>query len=342
MEREKRFLLVADFLGTTARYANIEAVVMLRELLDRAVELCFQKLLKKEDLYVYIGSDSIWVACPSLQPLLLSTAQLFWHFLSMQTFERDKPLDLELLRGAISYGEIAEVTLIKNNQRLTAIPMLDNSLPRAISLERICPGSRIFLDSNIPVTSISPHERALLHWESITGRCASSEPVTEFLWPCMADEPSRSLCQIAERCRGEWLARLRDKKWNQKEYDEGPMLQLDETLKLVIRSLARFDDELEVRDYFMSVLPKGTDEVIDVRFEWGLWFQALKGLCEWSMRSRTISVQVSECLVVVLKILLDLGHWKHFITELKKSDYVGFKKSMGAILPNTSTLPGWL
>jgi len=331
----KRCLLFADFLGTSESYSSIERVQRRRELLESAVEAFFLPILESYDLYVYIVSDSLFVTCPSVQPLLRPVAKLFNHFLSMEPSGRTEPLRLNLLRGAISYGEVAEASVLKNSERVIAIPMLDDSLPRATALEKIRKGSRVFLDSIVPESLINDQMKYLLKWEHIPGKGSPKTNVCEFLWPCLAYESDHSgLLQSTERIRAQWLTLLRTKEWEASEYEQGLMVQLDETLKLFIRSLARFDDEREVRDCLLSILPKTVDEKTDVTFEWGVWFQALKALCQWSTRTHEMETRVIRDRLELVRNILsnDKSYWDSFLTELEKPDYAAFKKSVAAIL----------
>lgn len=327
----KRCLFFADFLGTTESYSFIERVKRRRELLELSVEAYFLPHLDEHDLYVYIVSDSLFVTCPTVQHLLHPVAMLYKHFLSMEPSRRSEPLRLHLLRGAISYGEEAETSVIKNSSRVMAIPMLDDSLPRATALEKIRKGSRIFLDENVPQALTHEHEGSLLRWKHITGKGDPKANVGEFLWPCVAYESHEALLQSTERVRTQWLTLLRAKEWDPSEYGQGLMIQLDETLKLFIRSLARCDGEDKVRDYLLSILPKTVSDQSDVKFEWGLWFQVLKVLCEWPAQPGRIDVEVKENLARVREILTQETYWEHFLTELEKPDYAGFKNRVAAL-----------
>jgi hypothetical protein len=329
----KRSLFFADFLGTTESYSFIERVKRRRELLELAVEAYFMPILDEYDLYVYIVSDSLFVTCPTVQPLLRPAARLFKRFLSMNPSRSTEPLRLDLLRGAISYGEAAETTVIKNSRRVIAIPMLDDSLPRATALEKIRPGSRVYLDATVPHSLLRGEARYLLKWRHITGKGDPIANVTEFLWPCMACERGFSeLIQSTERIRKDWLALLVTKEWVGTEYDQGLMVQLDETLKLFIRSLARFDDERGVGSYLLSILPTSTRDKSDVKFEWGIWFQALKALCESPTRFGQGKAPVRNRLALVKEILSEETYWESFLTELEKPDYANFKRSVSAML----------
>jgi hypothetical protein len=328
----KRCLFFADFLGTTETYSDIERVKRRRELLELSVEAYFVPHLEKEDLYVYIVSDSLFVTCPTVRPLLLPVAKLFKHFLGMKPSKPTEPLKLHMLRGAISYGEEAKTAVIKNSARVTAIPMLDDSLPRATALEKIRNGSRVFLDENVLPALTQDHENCLLRWKNITGKGDPKANVTELLWPCVAYEGQRELLDRAEQLRTEWLTLFRTKEWDADEYGKGLMIQLDETLKLFIRSLARSDGEEGTKEYLMSILPQTVEEKIDVKFEWGMWFQALKALSEWKKGADSIDFQVKKRLALVKEILSQESFWEHFLTELEKPDYAAFKERVATFL----------
>jgi hypothetical protein len=324
----KRYLFFADFLGTRERYKDIQRVKRVRALLETTVELYFLQYLEKYDLYVYIVSDSLFVTCPKVEHLLLPIAKLFRHFFNLEQASPTKPLQLLMLRGAIGYGEEATTSVLKNSTRIITIPMLDASLPRVTALEPIRPGSRVFLDGRLPRALTSKHDACLLHWKMITGRGDPIPNVQEFLWPCLAYQ-HQELLVTTEWIRNQWLMLLRAKEWNDKEYRQGLMIQLDETLKLFIRSIARSGAKVEASNYLSSILPQTSNEVANIEFEWGLWFQVLMALSE---TSTNIDSHFRDGLVVVKKILLNNDYWNLFTTELEKVDYAVFKEAITAFL----------
>jgi hypothetical protein len=322
VKSKRRFLFYADFLGTTESYSDIQRIRIQRGDLERAVQAMVLPNLERHDLHVYIVSDSLFVCCPRLEHLLPTAAKLFAFYVSMTPGQ-------PRLRGAISYGEEAGSSIITNTKRVVAIPLLDNSLPRAVKLEKIRKGSRIFIDDNIPEASFARHEAYLLKWKHITGRGESENNVTEFLWPRLAYDQSQELLGSAQRIATEWLRRLRETDWSVDEYEHGLMIQLDETLKLFIRSLASFYSEREVRSYLFSLLPQTDDHEGPVVFEWGVWFQALKALCQ---PKKALSSQLKNHIRVVKEVLARGKHLETFLTELEEMDYADFKECVSPLM----------
>lgn len=327
-----RYLFFADFLGTKERYSDIQRVLRARELLELTVDLYFVRYLESSDLYVYIVSDSLFVTCPTIEPLLPPIAELFRHFLDLEPSNPTRPPELHLLRGAIGYGEEATTSMLRNNPRIMAIPMLDASLPRVTALEKIRPGSRVFLDENLPRASMSKHESYLLRWKEITGKGDFKANLAEFLWPLLAYRDCQRLVKSTKRIRKTWLTLLRSKEWNKSEYNQGLMIQLDETLKLFIRSLARLDGKLEARNYLLSILPRTPREETNVEFEWGVWFQVLKALTEISRKTGKMDSQLKYAFAVVKEILLQNGYWDLFRGELLRPDYAVFKRAITTLM----------
>ena len=135
-----RYLFFADFLGTKERYRETERVKRVRELLEIVVPAYFGPGLTKHDFHVYIISDSLFVTCPRVQPLILPIAKLFRKFLPAQSSA------IHLLRGAIAHGKGVATSVIKNSPRIMVIPLLDTSLVEVTTLEKTRPGSRVFID----------------------------------------------------------------------------------------------------------------------------------------------------------------------------------------------------
>jgi hypothetical protein len=280
--------------------------------------------IEKQDLYVYVASDSLYVCCPSLNHLLLYAAELFNFYFS---YSPEQPT----LRGAISYGQRVESNVLTNTDRVVAIPLLDESLPRVHKLEKIRKGSRIFLDPIIPEEAIHPHESYLLRWKRITGKGdrANAEGIMEFLWPRLVWNQHQELVERAERVRTEWSRRLTEKDWRVDEYDRGIMLQLDETLKLFIRSLALSNGESDVQKYLISLLPETSGPKGQAEFEWGLWFQVLKALCE---HGGEISNDLRNRILVVKQVLTNEKQLGDFLAELTEDDYAAFKERVYSLL----------
>ena len=152
--------------------------------------------------------------------------------------------------------------------------------------------------------------------------------VTEFLWPRVVYDQPRELLLGAKQINAEWSQRLGATDWGEDEYNNGLMIQLDETLKLFIRSLAPFNDDPEVKSYLFSLLPENNHKG-QVVFEWGVWFQAVKALCE---PGGVLSDQLKNQIDVMKQILVRDGHIGNFLAELQEVDYAEFKKCVWDLL----------
>src|SRR6185437_10101039 len=125
---------------------------------------------------------------------------------------------------------------------------------------------------------------------------------------------------------------LRSKEWDPDEYAQGLMIQLDETLKLFIRSIPRLEVKHGATKYLRSILPKTSHDKSTLKFEWGVWFQALKALSECSNELSSIERQVKESVKAVRDILTREDYWDHFRAELEKPDYTLFKQTVNSLL----------
>jgi hypothetical protein len=261
-----QYLFYADFLGTKDRYRETDRVRRVRELLEIIVPAYFGRGLVDDDFYAYIFSDSLFVTCPRVQPLLQPAAKLFRQFLSTDPSIPTESLGIHLLRGAIAYGEGITSSVTTNSSRIIVIPLLDSSLVQATTLEKTRPGSRVFLDKDSAREIGITHGNHLLHWDLITGKGAYFGPATEFLWPSVAYDSCSELVQSVERIWEKWMNLLGSCKWDPVEYAKGLMIQLDETLKLFIRSVPHLEDRREARDFLLKMLPESSSDGTDATF----------------------------------------------------------------------------
>lgn len=331
-----RYLFYADFLGTKDRYREAGTVQRVRELLEIIVQAYFGQGLMDDDFYIYIFSDSLFVTCPRVQPLLHPAAKLFRQCLSTAPSIPTESLGIHLLRGAIAYGEGVTTSVTANSSRIMVIPLLDTSLVKATTLEKIRPGSRVYLDQDSAREAAITHEHHLYHWQQITGKGPYFGRATEFLWPSVAYDTCRELVQSAERIWGKWLSLLGSRKWAD-DYAEGLMIQLDETLKVLIRSVPHREDKLEARDFLLKILPESEADKTDAAFAWGMWFQVFKALIECLPQQET-DWELVKRLEIVKGILSRTDGpnkellWEHFLGELEKPDYAAFRKSVSSLL----------
>lgn len=320
----KRFLLFADFLGTTDTYSrSIELVVKRRELLEQTLAAYALPALALCDINLYVFSDTAIMTCPRLQPLLDIAARMFRHFSEITVDQKRLDHDTALLRAAICYGTTAQSNTLSNSSRVTVIPMLDDSLPRAYKLEGIRRGSRVFVDLRA-AEELAADCRDLHHWRFITGRGDPRPDIFEFFWPRGAYESDQDLLAATERVRRFWLGRLKSAGWGL-EYEDGVMPHLDETLKLFVRSLAAKAEDDTVCRYLFDMLPASEDEIVDVKFEWGVWFQSLKALWECTPIRDRMRSELMKRSQSVREFVEKREYWAHFRTELEMPDYSGFK-----------------
>ena len=99
-----RFIVYADFLGTTHRYSKPALLVHGRELLEQALARCVVPHLITDDMYLYVYSDTAIVTCPRLRPLLKPLADLFGHFLELHDVSGNDDMSVAAIGGTIIAG----------------------------------------------------------------------------------------------------------------------------------------------------------------------------------------------------------------------------------------------
>jgi hypothetical protein len=329
MASNQRFLVYADFLGTTARYRTPDLILRGRQLLEQALVQRIVPRLEAHDMYLYVFSDTALITCPEFVPLLEPIASLFAGFLELLGNRDDILLSL-WLRAAISWGEVIYQDHLHNGRRVRTIPILDTSLPKAYRLESLRKGSRIFIDPGIPLVTFPEYGDMFLKWEQITGRGEHVPNIGEFLWPAMVyRDDSTRLAQVSQTLHRWWSEALRAGSWEREDYYER-MLQLDETVKLFIRAASKSLPHDTRRELLLSLLPASGMELRNVKYEWGVWFQAMKGLIESLSEDNPDNEQVFFAFERMKTILEDAVYWEHFTQELNYPDYSDFKRKLAA------------
>lgn len=317
-----RFVVYADFLGTTRRYAKPSLVRRSRELLEQALSQRIIPSLDADDMYLYVFSDTVIVTCPQILPLVKAISKLFGHFMGLMTDDDTDDTLILWLRAGIDLGTILQVDHLANGRRIRTIPFLDTSLPKAYKLEQIRKGSRIFVDPSISFDGFGERAKWFYRWRQITGRGEYAKNIGECLWPAIAYDTELQLAQMTQLLHGRWSAALRRKLWEKDEYIDR-LLHLDETVKLFVRSASRFCTGSRRNELLLSFLPEKKHHRKNARYEWGLWFQALRGLVNdsgWSTTNR-----VTTAFEIVKDILRKEQLLQHFVKELDYPDYHDFR-----------------
>jgi len=329
MRKTNRFVVFADFLGTKQRYATPRLVVRSRELLEQALTQCVLPKLKDQDMNLYVYSDTAIVTCPSLAPLLQPVSDLFHDFIQKGGVGRDTELTL-WLRAAISYGSAFEVDHLSNSDRVRTIPFLDTSLPTAYNLETIRKGSRVFVDPAIRERELGKHRGLFLRWKEITGHGHYAKNVGEYLWPAIAYPESTRLAKATKDLHAWWNRVLNSKEWSKDDYYV-KLIHLDETVKLFIRTSCLFCSHDDKKELLTSLLPSKKGPHKNIPFQWGMWFQVLKGLAESSDGNLSETQDFVNAFKTVKRILTRRKYLEHFLGELNFPDYAGFRRSLSML-----------
>ena len=323
------FIVYADYLGTKHRYATPDLVVRGRELLEQALERIVVPKLKTDDMYLYVFSDTAIMTCPRLEPLLEPLANLFSYFVDLRGDGQSDEMTL-WLRAAISHGTNLKVEHLQTSDRIRTIPLIDTSLPTAYELESIRKGSRVFVDPSILDESFLSVENFFLKWKQITGRGHYVSSIREFLWPALHYKESGRLKQVTLKLNNWWSKELNKQKWSKDDYYKGIMIHLDETLKLFIRTCSVFCCEEDIRLALFSLLPANDVQAVrvNIQYEWGVWFQALRGIVENCDLNYSTAEQFESAFINVKTILTNNRYYEHFIGELDYPDYALFKSRL--------------
>lgn len=328
MGSNHRFLVYADFLGTTTRYRTPQLILRGRQLLEQALVQRVVPRLESHDMHLYVFSDTALIACPKFAPLLEPVASLFASFLELLGNRDDALLSL-WLRAGISWGEVIYQDCLHNGSRVRTIPILDTSLPKAYSLEGLRKGSRIFIDPAISPATFSGYGEMFVKWQQITGHGKHVENVGEFLWPAMIYRDGSKLTEVTKTLHRWWSEALRTSSWERKDYHER-MLQLDETVKLFVRAVSKSLADNK-KEFLLSLLPTCGWDLRNVNYEWGVWFQAMKGLIEDLSESSLDKDEIFSAFERMKAVLKDAVYWEHFAQELNYPDYAVFKQKLATL-----------
>jgi hypothetical protein len=329
MKYKHRFVVYADFLGTTQRYSAPKLIVRGRELLEQALVQCVVPELNTHDMNLYVFSDTAILTCPRLDPLLMPISRLFAHFIELSDDTRDTSLTL-WLRAAISSGKVLQVDHLENSNRIRTIPFLDTSLPTAYNLESIRKGSRIFIDASIRDDQFREHRALILRWQQITGRGEYAANVGECLWPALIYRDNNRLVQMTLKFHRWWSQALDQKQWSRDEYHDH-LIHLDETVKLFIRASATVCPDDVKRKLMCQLLPKTSAQHKNTRYKWGIWFQAFKTLVEICEDSVSHSQHAIKTFGTLQDILSKGGFLDHFMQELRFPDYARFRRALSRL-----------
>ena len=325
-----RFIVYADFLGTTHRYSKPALLVHGRELLEQALARCVVPHLITDDMYLYVYSDTAIVTCPRLRPLLKPLADLFGHFLELHDVSGNDDMTL-WLRAAISHGTVLGVEHLKTSDHIRTIPLLDTSLPAAYHLESIRKGSRVFVDPGIPDGSFAECETLFFKWQQITGHGDYAANVREYLWPAKhyeGNDLDNRLVRKTLKLNEWWAGELKSREWTPEDYKKSGIIQVDETLKLFVRTCSSFCSNDRKKEVLFSLLPTTEEPHDDVHFKWGLWFQALRGIVEGCDLDQPTTLEVKTVFEIVRSILVANDYFRHFVSELKLPDYAPFRTKL--------------
>jgi hypothetical protein len=323
MRVKKRFVVYADILGTMERYKNPELVVRGRELLEQALAQIVVPKLSKNDMYIYIFSDTAIITCTHMDKLLDCISRLFAHFIDLMEDKDDEILRL-WLRAGISHGIVLTVDHLQNSDRVRTLPFLDPSLPKAYKLESIRKGSRIFIDPAISDKEFEKHKGRLIRWRQITGHGGPVENAGECLWPAIAYGENQ-LIEATYTLYQRWLIPLEKRTWSRDDYINSVLYHVDETLKLFIRSVCLSSPRQKKNSLLKSFLPSSSAKQTNIRFKWGFWFQVLKGLAEDLDSSTTESEEFIRVFKTVEEVIRLGGFLRHFTKELDCIDYARFR-----------------
>ncbi|MGI0034596.1 MAG: hypothetical protein ACRD98_01830 [Nitrososphaera sp.] len=329
-EKNLRYLLFADILGTKASYSNsLTLTWQKRALLDKILDGVVIPRLDSLDARLYVASDSVILAVPEFPSLLQLAAQLFAHCLKHSLRMSDFPQYI-LLRGGISYGTAMEAKGLRASPRVQVLNILDDSMPKAYYLESLRQGSRLFLDHEIPYRN-NEVARLIVPWEAIPGVGNPALSFTrEYHWPGAAAECP--IATILPALHASWLRFLnKADPLEIRGYDEA-LLHLDETVKLLIRCCPLVANRNSYVETLLRLLPNNQSEVTAIEFEWGVWFQAIRALLQIVPADTSKqSKKIHRCIQQMKQILCDtanMHYWSIFVAELIKPDYMDLKNNL--------------
>lgn len=231
------------------------------------------------------------------------------------------------LRAGISYGTALSVDHLQTSVRVRTSPIIDTSLPTAYHLESIRPGSRVYVDSAIPDDAFVDFGKLFFKWKNITGHGFPVPNVREYLWPAKRYKID-SQARMTQRLNQWWADELKKQEWRKEEYYGNKMIHLDETLKLFVRTCSIFCSESQKREILFSLLPNSEESYGNIRFKWGVWFQALRGIAECCEMTPPTNREFISAFGRVKAILKKNQFFEHFLGELAYPDYAPFKNKL--------------
>jgi hypothetical protein len=340
-QRQKRYLLFADILGTRGLYKARNSLLLekRRTSLGHALRTAVYPYIDNANvnrMRINLFSDTALVASPNLGVLMEAAAKLFYVF-SLRTSQATIPDEFFLLRGGIAYGEVLTSHSLASGNHVDVADIFDTSLAMAFELETLRKGSRIFLCEDTHAEATKTMINCCHKWHSVTGIGSPVSPAFEFLWPTALFEPEGRFGEYFDMLCTVWYRLFTAKKdWEIPEYDTA-LYQLDETIKLCIRSAARAPrrQARATWDRLVSYLPTERRELaaLDVRFTWGTWFQILWALLLLKEQHPFLPTQASlrDLIGRNLRIVADLDYIATFQHELENRDYAWFRKKTRGI-----------
>jgi hypothetical protein len=336
--RKTRYLLFADILGTEALYRSKQndLIERKRTVLGHAVRTAIFPYFgaqSRSNLHINVFSDTVLVASDELAVLLASAAALFYQF-SLDTFFATNIDELFLFRGGISYGEVLESESLGSSPHVDVAQIFDTSLSFAYQLERVRKGSRIFLSEETYATALHIPEVFCQKWQAITGIGAPTSPAFEYLWPTTLFSNRKIFGNYLSSLFNTWYLLFTSKQsWEVRAYDQS-LYQLDETIKLCIRSAVHCPrDAVEmIWGSMLKLLPSHNTQLtsLDVRFTWGTWFQVLWALLllDDIHKHPALAESLKHLIVENLRIMRDLKYMPTFLSELNNPDYCWFRERL--------------
>jgi hypothetical protein len=342
-KRNSRYLLFADILGTGQLYSSrppkSDLIEFKRSALGHAVRTAASRYFNKAfhaDIQINVFSDTVLIACDNVSVLMQTAASLF-HIFCRYSLPARSIDELYLLRGGIAHGEILSSNSITTSKNVVVADIFDTSLGLSYSLQDLRKGSRIFLCDKTYREAVRRSSGICVRWEAITGIGAPIAPAFEFLWTTALLKNGLEFRKLLQNIFSLWLDLFNSRQsWPIKEYDAS-LYQLDETLKLLIRSAVYSPDQdiRAVLHVLSALLPSenGALAKVDTKYIWGIWFQVLRAI---------LALQETHSLIIAknkiinlakanLKIIDGLNYTPTFAHELENPDYTSFKNRLLAL-----------
>jgi|GEM_PF-4320302 len=335
--RPKRFLLFADILGTRSLYFSqpprADLIEKKRVSLSHSIRVAFFPLIAENpDIHISIFSDTVLVACSEIATLLTGASKLFYLY-SSKSLQAQYTDELFLLRGGIAYGEVLNDQAITPSACVDVSRIFDTGLALAYHLEGIRKGSRIFLCR--PTFETMPQENAPCEeWKAVTGIGEPISPAFEYYWPVSLFDHDNTFCRFTNDLFTLWRTLFaKSQVWEVKDYDKA-LYQLDETIKLCVRSAAYSPSDLAVATAaaLKGMLPTFDPQLakLDIRFTWGTWFQILRTLLQLQEKHPSLfsAQEVERTVAETLTVVSSKGYMDTFLTELENPDYQSFGQKL--------------